>query len=652
MGFLGDTYVRPAPIEAMFLAGLKLQAKAHLPVSKVIDTEGNHITISRYEDDVWDFWPYITRENAKDGEKRVIWGIALPGGTKLTDEKHYHLLVSAKDFVWSLHVDPIDGSKRPSMKTLISLIANLAFLLRWMVSNGIDRFSQLAGRTHEYVIAARNGGADAKTTVMRRLLLVEKLHAQAGKIDDFLPEHPWPLESAYILAGIDQRMAHRIPKTLVIPDETFIQLAKRAIEYIDDQAKDILSIQTEAEEAMTATRRRGVTDKIYIYGFGTNVARAHGYPGLRELGVEISMLKTACYICINMFSGLRNSEMMSLDSECITRERSIDESYDCIWLHGTIYKTGQRPHKWLVPPIVERAVNLAKLLGAPFREMLETEAIRLEQQLQGSAKTADVRRAKRLSEIHQTRNKLFLSARFSKQGSVATVPSNSAVNNWLKDFCHHRNILGPDGEPWNLTCHQFRRTFAYNYARSELGDLLYLKEHYGHWSLDMTMLYVDGGADEYQIDNGLLDDVVRAKQQRQSEILATYLESDAPLANGDEWLSTWRPMVRTAKNKDELIRELSGTITLNGTGHSWCAGNAKGGNCGGLCIFEADMCVDCNTAIIGPEHLPVWREIAKQQQLVLELPDMGVPAKSRARRILSKANQVIAELNGQREAAT
>ncbi|WP_164484494.1 hypothetical protein [Pseudomonas aeruginosa] len=45
----------------------------------------------------------------------------------------------------------------------------------------------------------------------------------------------------------------------------------------------------------------------------------------------------------------------------------------------------------------------------------------------------------------------------------------------------------------------------------------------------MTMLYADGGADEYQIDNGLLDDVVRAKQERQAEILAGYLDSDTPL---------------------------------------------------------------------------------------------------------------------------
>lgn len=631
--------MKPAQIAITRLVDIGAPEKARLPVSIAIDSEGNHTVISRYEDDVWNFWPYINRENAKDGDKRIIWGIAMPDGSKLTDDHLRDLLTSAKDFIWSLHVDPIEDHQRPNMKTLISNMGNLAFLLRWMVSNGINSFSQLRGRTSEYIIVVRNTPGIAKSTVMKRLLLVEKLYAQAGKINDFLPEHPWPFESAAILAGMDQRMAHRTPKTLVIPDEIFIRLAKKAIEYIDELGKNILFAHAQAEEAMSRAKAKGNTDAGYICVKGTKVARSLGFEGLRDLHKEMVMLRTACYICVNMFSGLRNSEMMSLNCDCITRTPGIDDSYECIWLHGTIYKTGQRPHKWLVPPIVDRAVKLAKLMAVLHQEMFNVE----EQALVAS-KMMDTSAVKRLAEIRQHKEKLFLSIHYSERGPIAVVPSNAAVNKWLKDFCRYCNILDQEGQPWSLATHQFRRTFAFNYARSELGDLLYLKEHYGHWSLDMTMLYVEGGADEYQIDNGLLEEVVRFKQDRQAEILSSYINTDAPLANGDNWLGTWRPMIRTAKNKEELIQELSSTLTLNGTGHSWCAGNAKGGSCGGLCVFEADMCVDCNTALIGPEHLPVWKEIAAQQRAVLEFHDMGVPAKSRARRILDKANQVITKL--------
>lgn len=353
------------PIESYSLTKLALSEKAHLPVSVVIDAEGQQSVISRYEDDVWNFWPYIVRENAKDCEKRIIWGITLPDGSKLTDEQNQRLLITAKDFIWSLHVDPIEGTKRPGMKTLISQMGNLAFLLRWMFSNGIDRFSHLDGRTMDYVVAAREGGRCAKTTVMKRLLLVEKLHAQVGKIGDALPGHPWPFESAHVLAGVDQRMAHRTPKTPVIPDQVFVALAQRAIEYVDDRAEHLLLVQAQADDAIQQARAKGLSD-VYSYRFGTKVVQAHGYDGLRELHIEMGMLKTACYVCINMFSGLRNSEMMSLESGCLSRSPGIDGSYECIWLHGTIYKTGQRPHKWLVPPIVERAVRVAERIVKPL----------------------------------------------------------------------------------------------------------------------------------------------------------------------------------------------------------------------------------------------------------------------------------------------
>lgn len=629
-------------IEAAHLVGLAESEKAKLPISMALDADQNRVVISRYEDDVWEFWPYISRENSKDGNKRIIWKIALPDGTYLTDPIHAALLNSAKDFIWSLHIDPIQGVRRPGMMTLKSYAADLVFLLRWMVANGLTRFSHLVGRTHDYVTAAKSSGVVA-STVTKRLYLIERLHAQAGKIDDFLPEHPWPFESAISLSGLDQRMAHRTPKTLVIPDEIFLKLARCAIQYVDERSEKILAAHAQASEAMREARRRGVKGQCYVYVFGTEVAQRLGYSGLRELHKDVAMLRTACLVCVNMFSGIRNSEMMSLTTGCISRTPGMDASYECIWLHGTIYKTGERPHKWLVPPIVERAVGVAERIVQPLVEMLRTEQKNLmaTRPLDAAKKLAVGRRT---AEIRAQSRKLFLSISYGPHNARPQVAGNTVVNKWLKDFCAHIDLRDRAGHLWNLTSHQFRRTFAYNYAKSELGDLLYLKEHFGHWSLDMTILYAEGGADEYQVDNGLLDDIVRAKQDRQIEILSNCLQDDVTLAKGD-WLENWRPLVRTAHNKEAFIRELSGTITLNGTGHSWCAGNLKGGACGGLCVHEADMCVDCNMAVIGPEHLPVWKEIAAQQRLVLGLPDMGIPAQARARRILEKADQVVAKLS-------
>ncbi len=55
-------------------------------------------------------------------------------------------------------------------------------------------------------------------------------------------------------------------------------------------------------------------------------------------------------------------------------------------------------------------------------------------------------------------------------------------------------------KPWPLASHPFRRNFAHFVAKSDLGDLNQLREHFGHWSIEMTMLYADGALDE-KFDN-------------------------------------------------------------------------------------------------------------------------------------------------------
>ena len=144
-----------------------------------------------------------------------------------------------------------------------------------------------------------------------------------------------------------------------------------------------------------------------------------------------------------------------------------------------------------------------------------------------------------------------------------------------------------------------------------------------------------------------MDMVTKEKTERQVDIMGKYLESDAPLANGSHWLKDWRASVRTAANKEELIKEYAGTITLNGTGHSWCVGNARGTGCGGLCVFEAQMCVECNYGIIGQEHRPVWEGIQEQQKEALALDDMGPGGRARAQTILNYAEKVLRRLEGQ-----
>lgn len=625
--------------------------KANLSVSIALQPDGTPHVVSRYDDPIWDFYPYIPQENTRPNQKQIKWRIALPDGRMLTDPEHARLLESTKDFIWSLFADPVEGRKRPMMLTLRDKVTCIKPLLRWMVNLGLKRFSDMAGRTLDYVPVAKfsqSGRPVAAHTVSTCLMILEDLHHQRDKLNDALTAHPWPHEGACSLAGMKRGGAHGKPKTAYIPDTVAGRLAEVALDYVQNRSDEILTA-LEAADAGAQERGGSKLGERSPSEARTAAARESGYASTRDLKAESNRLRTACYVLIDMFSGIRDSEMMSVAENCIAPGKSRDGSTDILWLHGTIYKTGLRPKRWLVPPVVGEAVSVLTRLTAPLRIVLAQEELKIEQSIGLSIAKERARLVKRLDSVRKHKDKLFLSKGRNGHGG-AGVLTGPSMNSDLKRFCADFGIQNENGQPYPLHAHQFRRTYARFIARSELGDLLTLRDHFGHWSIDMTVFYADGGADEYEADTELLEMITQEKMARQGEIIGGYLDSDAPLANGGHWLKDWRASVRTAVNKEELIKEYAGTITLNGTGHSWCVGNARGTGCGGLCVFEAQMCVECNYGIIGQEHRPVWEGIREQQTEALTLDDMGPAGRSRAQTILNHAEKVLRRLDEQDEA--
>lgn len=625
--------------------------KENLAVSIALLPDGTPMVVSRYGDFIWDLYPYVPQENLPLSSKQIDWRIALPDGQLLTDPAHAMLLESTKSFLWSRFADPVEGRKRPTMLTLIRKVGDIKHLLRWMVRSGISNFADLAGRTMDYVHAAKctdTGRLVAVELVGKRLWVLEDLYHQRSKLHDALRVHPWPHETAASIAGIKQSGVHRKPKTDFIPDTVAGRLAEVALNYVQNRSGAILA----ALEAASAAEKEKASA-----GYGQNsrmaariaAARAAGYKGSADLSTEAFQLRAACYIVINLFSGIRDSEMRSIAENCIAPGKSKDGSTDILWLHGTIYKTGLRPKRWMAPPVVEEAVKVLTRLTSPLRASLRQERDELEVRIPLSIDKIRARLMKRFDSVSKQKNCLFLGETRFKGKEINSL-SIGVINKSLKRFCADFNIPGDDGKPYPLHTHQFRRTYARFVARSELGDLLTLRDHFGHGSIDMTVYYADGGADDYESDTELLEMVTKEKIDRQGEIIGEYLDSDAPLANGAHWLKNWRASVRTAANKEELIKEYAGTVTLNGTGHSWCVGNARGTGCGGLCVFEAQMCVECNYGIIGQEHRSVWQGIQEQQLEALALDDMGPGGRARAKTILNHAEKVLRRLDGQEAA--
>ncbi|QYG04353.1 integrase [Massilia sp. NP310] len=619
-----------------------------MPVSVIATENSNVQVISRYSDSIWDFYPYIPQENLKRCHKRLDWNIRLNNGKRLTDPGYARLLDSSKDFIWSLFYSPADGYQRLGMSTLIAKAGLLQPLLSWMVDHGMDQFHQLDGHTLEYAAVARYKGTTSelvsKSTVHYRLHILEFLYRQREKLADSLTEHPWPLETALSLSGNRRGGTNRKPSTEVIPDHIAKNLIALAYDYIYKRSPLILSALT----ALTNIPRDSLTKRDQVWSDArTATARSLGFSGASALRTETVRLRTACYVVIDLFSGLRDSELLSLEAGCISRGHTTDAGTEAYWLHGTIYKLGRRPKKWLVPQPVVDAIGVLEKLSAPLRDKLREELHELESLLATPGVSEQPTYLGLLRRLHTTRaqqGKLFLSVA-RKYGNEISVISGTRVGNDLKSFSASSAMNEADRK-YRLHAHQFRRSYACFVARAELGDLITLQEHLGHWTLDMTVYYADGASDEYEVDTELVEMVGNEKLLRHEEIVSSYLLSDSPVATGATWLKQWRQTVRTAQSKEELIKKYAGTITLNGTGHSWCTGNSRGRGCGGLCVFEAQTCVDCHYGIIGQEHRPVWNGIREQQLDALALDDMGPGGKELANDILRIAEKVLKRLDG------
>jgi integrase len=612
-------------------------------VSSALQDDGTEVVVSRYGDAVWDFWPSIPAGNIVPSEKRLNWALSLPDGHTLLDPEHAALLASAKDFIYSLLFDPVEGRRPSKAQTIVKkLRKGLTPLLRWMVQNGYRRFVDIVD-FDEYVVyvkagSGRYGRTPAAKTVASLLAVVEDLWLQSPKLTDGLAAHPWPGESAASLAGLSRRGYHK-PKTAYIPDAVARQLVQEALVYVNDKAESIVSTRAAATAAQERARARGVAHPDSLSAIAITVARGHGYCGANALRAEERLLRTACYIVISFFSGIRDAEVSSIEERCIVRETT-PEGYDLWWLHATLNKTTRNPQglptKWIVPAIVKRAVQVLERMTRPLRTALQTTTTELEARLHNCLREAPERVAlnRRLHAARQHARKLFL-CRDLRSGEIV-VPGTGALNRALKDFVAALDIRDDNGELWNLHSHQFRRTFARFVARHVLGDLYYLRHHFKHWSIDMTAYYANEA-----MDHELLGDISKTREDLQQSIVARWFDEGSPLAGGAaERLASFRSSVLTAKNRAELVSQIAEDAYIRGTGHSWCL-SAPASASGSLCIFEKILCIECPNGVIDRGHVDVWREIERQQLLVLDSVDLGLPGRRRAERFLNEARKVV-----------
>lgn len=595
------------------------QRDALIISSRMVD--GHCVIVSRYGDLQWRTINHPT--NKAPAEQTINFG-RLPESFRET----------MKSIAYRYMHRGREGQKRPGPRAIVKLVHDALPFLRYLESRGITRLADAtstvcagyveACRRHR--ISQQRGHTPMKpAALVHRFSVIEAIHELSYFTSDPMPEHPWPgTSAAHLAARTGAGTGIRKGCTPLMPDDVFTTLFQRAWSLVENSAL-LLDVR---DAWLVVKRERGHkwTHSATCYELARFV-KPRGWNSAGLFNRELLDLRTACYVVAASLSGCRNHELAFIQTgACYSTAALSDGDVEKYWwMRSRSTKTGVGHTEWMVPEAAVTALRVMERWARPYQEEIAAEIH--ERRLRDP-------RDPEIAEAMRHQAALFLGAEPRRKNQVRTL-SGQALNLTLKAFA------ASCGLKWKLASHQFRRKFANYAARSQFGDLRYLKEHFKHWSLDMTLGYAMNESQEMELYaeiEGELEDI-------KAGVVESWLQPDAPLAGGyGANIVAWRGSnpITMFKDRKHMVRSLSESTPIRSNGHAWCTADDD------LCVgneLEKTRCSGCGNAVIGLAHAHIYRGLHEHLQELARLQDIGAGGQQRVARDLKRCRDVLTRMS-------
>ncbi|WP_211270553.1 integrase, partial [Pseudomonas syringae group genomosp. 3] len=528
----------------------------------------------------------------------------------------------------------LPGQKRPSASTVRNLFENFLPFVHYLKSIQITSMASvvtLACTSYIqtcYSIIQTNrykGKPLSASSLTRRFAAVEAIYELSQYTADPMPRHPWPNGAAASIARASSALANSTSgKTPIIPDDVFCALFSAAHQNItkgswlldlrDELDSVALSLQHQVFRMTQSAQNRRLTERGWI-------------GGLVAFNLALLDLRTSCYIVLASVSGCRNHELANLK----TGSRHSTEGDDGTvyhWLRTETQKTKSGIHDWMVPEIAITTHELLERWAVPYQQRIEAEI-----NLRTIQNPADPLTAEAM--LH--RDSLFL-ATMSDNIRVIRTLTGSTWNENLKRFSRRAGLS------WDLATHQFRRKFANYAAHSRFGDLRYLRQHFTHWSMNMTLGYAMDQDWGQHFDLDLFDEIESELGDIKTDTVSQWLESDSLSGGYGKSLGRWKrdPNNLTLfKDHSSMVKAIAESTAIRSNGHAWCT--ADDDRCVGNST-ERTRCGGCTSSVVGAQHASVYSSAADQLIDLLQYDDIGEGGRRRVLRDLERCKTVLLEL--------
>lgn len=607
--------------QANDVRGLPNEKRERLIIS-AIQVDGVWIVKSQYGDGTWDLSGGTT--NTQASRKKLNFACVPPAFRAVT-----------KEVLYAYYRRGREGSTKPTTATMFATLCYLVPFLRHLNALKIKNLGEVTSMVCATYVAACKAERQTRKmgnpplsaeSLMRRFVAVETLHELSLFTSTPILTHPWPESSAAHLAGIVGRKRHS--KTPLIPDDVFATLFSEAWDILqrgdalldlrDGLNEHVANLKYRAKQAIWKARNRYLNVHDWKGGFG-------------KFTVALNELRTACYIVVASLSGCRNHELAYVGSgACHRTEEADGEVY--WWMRSQSDKTGTGKTEWMVPEAVVEALRVMDRWAAPYQAMLAEEIA-----MRRAANPHDPE----IAEAQRHEAAVFLSADKSRGKGVRTL-TQECWNRFLKAFAKRCGL------DWELTSHQFRRKFANYAARSKFGDLRYLREHFKHWSQDMTNdAYALNEFQEMELYAEIQDEVETLKLG----VAELWLNPAEPLAGGyGKNLVAWRGRdenIALFKDHATMVRSVAESHAIRSNGHAWCT--ADDNKCIGN-TFEKTCCSGCDNGVIGRVHGRLYQQLYDDLKEVAKCDDIGPGGQARVLRDIERCRDVLCSLGYDPEA--
>jgi len=537
------------------------------------------------------------------------------------------------------------GVGRPKGQATYKLFTQATLFLRYLDTLKLQRLSEVTAMVcATYVDACKAhlqpfraaGKPLTSRGLQDRFTPVEALYELSQYTDDSMSQHPWAETSAMAIAGLTGKGAPRLHagKTPLIPDDVFCTLFERAYQQVM-RGEQLLDIRDALDSS--AAERKSIPAYLISRAKSRELEFLGWETGLNAYNKALNDLRTACYIVLASTSGCRNHELANVQSGAHHRTED-DDGTLYHWMRSQSDKTDTGVHNWMIPEAAVRALRLMERWSAPYQAMIAAEIHHRRQ-----ANPYDPQ----ITEAYKHRRALFVGVNSrSAPNQVRTLTGHS----WNSNL---RTFVKDCGLTWNLASHQFRRKFANYAAHSRFGDLRYLKEHYAHWTLDMSLGYAMDDNWGQHLDLELYADIQGELEDIKLGVVDSWL-GDRPLAGGyGRAIKQWQREPENLlifKDHSSMLRSISDSTSIRSNGHAWCT--ADDGGCVGNTLERTRCGANCNNAVIDRSHAPIYQRLYDDLKELLHLPDIGEGGRRRVERDLNRCHDVLVQLGMDSETIT